>query len=137
MLRYLTHPPFLSVSISVGLLYVLWEWGAYVWEIGINLRKQIWYLFFHFLFRALLSQRTCRTCATLSKTYLRKPTIAPPSPFLSLDKEKGKNHIIKCLFVFDLVDIYTFQVLKESFKIYCAVNDGIINLVDKVNLLII
>lgn len=25
------------------------------------------------------------------------------------------------------------QVLKESFKIYCAVNDGIINLVDKVN----
>lgn len=56
----------------------------------------------------------------------------PPSPFLSLDKEKGKNHIIKCLFVFDLVDIYTFQVLKESFKIYCAINDGIINLVDKV-----
>lgn len=26
----------------------------------------------------------------------------------------------------------TFQVLKESFKIYCAINDGIINLVDKV-----
>lgn len=26
------------------------------------------------------------------------------------------------------------QVLKESFKIYCAINDGIINLVDKVRL---
>lgn len=26
----------------------------------------------------------------------------------------------------------TVQVLKESFKIYCAINDGIINLVDKV-----
>lgn len=28
---------------------------------------------------------------------------------------------------------YFFQVLKESFKIYCAINDGIINLVDKVS----
>jgi hypothetical protein len=27
------------------------------------------------------------------------------------------------------------QVLKESFKIYCAINDGIINLVDMVKLL--
>ena len=27
---------------------------------------------------------------------------------------------------------YIAQVLKESFKIYCAINDGIINLVDKV-----
>jgi len=26
----------------------------------------------------------------------------------------------------------SIQVLKESFKIYCAINDGIINLVDKV-----
>jgi hypothetical protein len=26
------------------------------------------------------------------------------------------------------------QVLKESFKIYCAINDGIINLVDLVKL---
>lgn len=26
------------------------------------------------------------------------------------------------------------QVLKESFKIYCAINDGIINLVDKVDI---
>ena len=25
------------------------------------------------------------------------------------------------------------QVLKESFKIYCAINDGIINLVEMVN----
>lgn len=25
-----------------------------------------------------------------------------------------------------------FQVLKESFKIYCSINDGIINLIDKV-----
>lgn len=28
--------------------------------------------------------------------------------------------------------LVTPQVLKESFKIYCAINDGIINLVDKV-----
>jgi hypothetical protein len=28
--------------------------------------------------------------------------------------------------------LYFAQVLKESFKIYCAINDGIINLVDKV-----
>ena len=27
-------------------------------------------------------------------------------------------------------------MLKESFKIYCAINDGIINLVDKVHFLI-
>lgn len=39
--------------------------------------------------------------------------------------------------IFDFVDIFDFQVLKESFKIYCAINDGIINLVDKVNWFII
>lgn len=33
----------------------------------------------------------------------------------------------------DVVIMYNFQVLKESFKIYCAINDGIINLVDKVS----
>lgn len=30
------------------------------------------------------------------------------------------------------ISLYVVQVLKESFKIYCAINDGIINLVDKV-----
>lgn len=30
-----------------------------------------------------------------------------------------------------LLTVFSFQVLKESFKIYCAINDGIINLVDK------
>jgi hypothetical protein len=30
---------------------------------------------------------------------------------------------------------FIVQVMKESFKIYCAVNDGIINLVDVVHFL--
>ncbi|KAL9273486.1 putative clathrin assembly protein, partial [Drosera capensis] len=30
-----------------------------------------------------------------------------------------------------LTCVVFLQVLKESFKIYCAINDGIINLVDK------
>lgn len=36
-----------------------------------------------------------------------------------------------------LAIICDFQVLKESFKIYCAINDGIINLVDKVSEIVI
>ena len=32
-----------------------------------------------------------------------------------------------------IIGSFLLQVLKESFKIYCAINDGIINLVDKVN----
>lgn len=35
--------------------------------------------------------------------------------------------------LFDIIDMCDCQVLKESFKIYCAINDGIINLIDKVN----
>lgn len=31
-----------------------------------------------------------------------------------------------------LLQIFMFQCLKESFKLYSAINDGIINLVDKV-----
>lgn len=31
--------------------------------------------------------------------------------------------------------VYLLQVLKESFKLYRAINDGIINLVDKVSMM--
>jgi hypothetical protein len=39
------------------------------------------------------------------------------------------------LFCFLILNPKKMQVLKESFKIYCAINDGIINLVDMVKLL--
>lgn len=35
---------------------------------------------------------------------------------------------------FSCSDFYVMKVLKESFKIYCAINDGIINLVDMVGI---
>lgn len=40
-------------------------------------------------------------------------------------------------FLLILWSFYGPQVLKESFKIYCSINDGIINLVDMVLLTIL
>lgn len=45
---------------------------------------------------------------------------------------KLKNIVLVSSMWWVLLTIFSFQVLKESFKIYCAINDGIINLVDKV-----
>jgi len=69
-------------------------------------------------------------------TTLHRTGCAPKSTFSPKFVPRYPSNVFYILFAkleFDAIGVFDGQVLKESFKLYRAINDGIINLVDKVS----
>ena len=95
---------------------------------------QLWWTLIHF-FKINLNIYISLSPSLPLSPPLALSLLVSYSPFPSMKKFRKRKRVHGSVLVERLhiiVDMW-FQVLKESFKIYCAVNDGIINLIDKVS----